>query len=209
MKWLLFFFSHWLLPVFAPLFLFFLFFFLIQKERFGSSGLWVEPPVRNRVRADVACPVDDRWQRRLFWRMQIISARGLDAPEVDRHMEARPTSNRLVFHWVQEIGRQYTYLWYHFSWLVTVYGRSGAWSFQRRWRRVRDFLKLWEARVDAEYGQENWVFLSLRPETDLCNQFGEKIKILWWEGIGLMWCRSEKIGMACESFRALIPCRKS
>jgi hypothetical protein len=28
--------------------------------------------------------------------------------------------------------------------------------------------------VDAKYDRENWVFLSLRPETDLCNQFGEK-----------------------------------
>jgi hypothetical protein len=35
-----------------------------------------------------------------------------------------------------------------------------------------------KARADAEYDQENWVFLSLRPETDLCNQFGEKIEIL-------------------------------
>jgi hypothetical protein len=31
-----------------------------------------------------------------------------------------------------------------------------------------------KAHADAEYDRENWVFLSLRPETDLCNQFGEK-----------------------------------
>ena len=35
-----------------------------------------------------------------------------------------------------------------------------------------------KARADAEYDWENWVFLSFRPETDLCNQFGEKIEIL-------------------------------
>jgi hypothetical protein len=35
-----------------------------------------------------------------------------------------------------------------------------------------------EARADVEYDRENWVFLSLRLETDLCNQFGEKIEIL-------------------------------
>jgi hypothetical protein len=57
-------------------------------------------------------------------------------------------------------------------------GRSGAWWFRRRWRRVRNFLKLWEARADVEYDRENSVFLSLRPETDLCNRFGEKIEIL-------------------------------
>ena len=34
------------------------------------------------------------------------------------------------------------------------------------------------ADADAEYDRENWVFLSLRLETDLCNQFGEKIEIL-------------------------------
>ena len=34
---------------------------------------------------------------------------------------------------------------------------------------MRDFLKLWEARADARYDRENWVFLSLRPETDLCD----------------------------------------
>ena len=28
-------------------------------------------------------------------------------------------------------------------------GRSGAWWFWRRWRRVRNFLKLWEAREGA------------------------------------------------------------
>jgi hypothetical protein len=30
------------------------------------------------------------------------------------------------------------------------------------------------ADADAEYDRENWVFSSLRLETDLCNQFGEK-----------------------------------
>jgi hypothetical protein len=35
-----------------------------------------------------------------------------------------------------------------------------------------------EARADAEYDRENWVFLSLRPEIDLCKRFGEKIEIL-------------------------------
>ena len=31
-----------------------------------------------------------------------------------------------------------------------------------------------KAHADAEYDYENWVFLSLRLETDLCNQFSEK-----------------------------------
>ena len=63
----------------------------------------------------------------------------------------------------------------------------------------------------AEGDRKSLVFLIFRSGTDLCDQFMESLKSCDEKGlVGCCeeWCRSGRIKMARESFRALIPCGK-